>query len=146
MSPGKVLPRRLPVIMIEKAIKNKLITITQEPEMRQLIGRGKGIQMPVYVNIFGDHAMEIIAAENGDIKLAMRHILSLLPEPKMLYLQSLAMIVMYEIEKVYTGAAKKLGISRELYYRQSSKYYQGMKRLNEEGFIKSNTDTGRLPP
>lgn len=111
--------------MIEKAIKNKIISITQEPEMRQLIGRGKGVQMPIYVNIFGDSAIERVSAEDGDIKLAMRHILSILPDPKIFFIQCLALIVALEMEGTHSGAARKLGTWREIYYRQSSKIFRG---------------------
>lgn len=109
-----------------KALRNKLWNITQEPEMKQLVGSGKAFQMGgIWINVIGDSALDKVAAEDGDIKSALRHILSVLPEPKIFWLKVLAMAVMLEDENgthtrgAIERAAKSLGISYRNYYPPS---------------------------
>lgn len=129
--------------MDNRAIERKISEIIQAPELRTLTSlhsKTKNIQISVQIN--GNDAIDRVCADDGDIRAAMRHILSVLPEPRMRNLKILAMMVALESEgNNIRDAAKSLGITFEPYYRW------GIKRLNEEGIIGNSKaeDPGGLP-
>ena len=130
---------------MNELIEKKVRQIIQDPKI-QSVGNAKN--QIICLQILGDNAIEKACADDGDIKAAMKYILSVLPEPRILYLTCLAMIVALENEETITDAAKSIGVCRYLYYKRNGRYYQGIKRLNEEGLLRSSTteNPGRLPP
>jgi len=96
-----------------KALEGKLIRILQDSKIRQqMASNGKSIQIVINNQIVGDSAIEKATAENGDVKNAMRYILTCLPKPKLQWLRFLTIAVLLEDGVPYREVAKELGIAR----------------------------------
>lgn len=116
---------------MERVIKNKLVHIIQDPEMKQLIGRGKAIQMPIFINIFGDSAIEKAAAHDGDIKEAIKYILSRLPPPRWIFLRALALEATTEMLGSKKEAAKYLGVGNRTAYDKRISWVKLSEEMND---------------
>jgi len=98
---------------VNELVEKKIASIIQSPELRQFTNRdGKALQ--INVQILGNDAIDRACAEDGDIKAAMRYILSVLPQPKMGNLKLLAIAVAFEAEGSRTRAARSLNLSPSL--------------------------------
>jgi hypothetical protein len=98
-------------------VKGELIRIVQDPEMKQLIGRGKGVQMPIFVNILGDTAINKLVFANAakapqeDLVAVMNWLLKVIPEPRLDNIKALAIGVSIRRHGQLNPAARELGIS-----------------------------------
>lgn len=129
--------------MENELIKRKIISIMQEPELKQLIGKGKGVQMPIWVNIIGDSAIEKVSAEDGDIKAAMKYIISLLPQPKLIWLRALAIEAATEICGTRRQAAEFLNISARTAYDRRISWIKLSDELKNKDICEENDDNSR---
>ena len=95
--------------LLQQIISERLLTITQTPEIKQVTG-AKAINFSPCIAIVGNDAIERAAAHNGDIFSSLRYILNQLPEPRYLWLRRLAIIALYQISPSKRLIAKDLGI------------------------------------
>lgn len=126
--------------MENELVKRKIISIIQDPELKQLIGKGKGVQMPILINIVGDSAIEKATAEDGDIKAAMKYIISLLPKPKLVWLRALAIESAIEICGTRRNAAKFLNISERTAYDRRISWIKLSDELKKKKDINNGSD------
>lgn len=136
--------------LLSKVVKDELIKIEQSAEVRQLLGgQSKSITMPIWVNIFGDSSLDKIAASNGNIMAAMSHILTILPDPKIVWLQALAMATSMKELGDIRKTAKYLGISKTRFYDPRSGFgWPDKIRAITDGKIELGAkaeDPGELP-
>ena len=78
---------------LAKIIKDKLVEINQEPEMRQFLGRGKGLQIYCPINLIGDSAIRAALVKDGALNEVMEYLLEVLPPPRLENLKLLAIAV-----------------------------------------------------
>lgn len=99
-----------------------------------LAGRGKNIQMPIFINIIGDDAIKRAAAADGDIKAAMKYILQCLPPPRIVWLKALAMQAAIEIEGTRPSAARFLNVSERTICDKRISWVGLCEQLGPEGW------------
>jgi len=99
-------------------LKDKLIEIDQCPEMKQLLsGRGKNIQMPIWVNVIGDDAIRKATLHSESLRENLLFVLKGLDPPRFKNLIKLAIQLAIESFDSKKAVGEFLGITeRNIYY------------------------------
>lgn len=111
---------------MSELIKRKVrAAIVQDPVVSQLGKRN----IVVNVMINGSDAIDKACADDGDVLAAMKYIISVLPEPRKIWLMALAMAAAEEVAGTKTGAARLLGMTRPMFGEFKFEYAEKIKAI-----------------
>lgn len=124
---------------MSELIKKKVrAAIVQDPVISQAIsGTGKNLVLNIMIN--GNDAIDRACADDGDILAAMKHIISVLPDPKIVWLTSLAMTAAIELTGSRKNAGELLGLHRCTISRKDAPYKKNIKAI-QDGEIFGDTE------
>jgi len=108
--------------LVERKVNKSVLKILQDAKMLQTgrygAGHGSAKQLNVQIQIIGDKAIEDACTEGASDELTLIRILETLPEPRLIWMNALIMVVLYRRLGNWTDVIKMLGISSLYGYQE----------------------------
>ena len=134
-------------ILKRNVVRNQLIKLIQNPILIQQGNGVRGLQVSIQMPLIGDSAIAELMKEeekeekDGDIKSAIRHVLSLLPEPRLRNFKYFAAFVAEGDYQDSEKAAEYLGTSIRSFHRIKRQCREVLGSLADE-MVEENTEGG----